>query len=74
MHGFDQKYINNKKIAIICLVSVAVIIGAVFTIGHFSDKNIAEEITATAPTALRISILQILRFANIIAKSKFSLA
>ena len=37
-----------KKIAVISLIAVAVIIGAVFAIGHFSDKNIGNETTAVS--------------------------
>ena len=39
-----------KKIAVISLIAVAVIIGAVFAIGHFSDKNIGNETTTVSET------------------------
>ena len=39
-----------KKIAVISLIAVAVIIGAVFAIGHFSDKNIGNETTSVSET------------------------
>ncbi|MBR3780696.1 MAG: LCP family protein [Clostridia bacterium] len=39
-----------KKIAVISLIAVAVIIGAVFAIGHFNDKNIGNETTTVSET------------------------
>lgn len=45
-----------KKIAVISLIAVAVIIGAVFAIGHFSDKNIVNETTTVSETETTTSV------------------